>query len=138
MKPEKKAERLFTGWIIAITFLIFAQSGCVSPLAINRAVLAYDQSVTKAENELLLINLLRMRDEEPPHFTIMSSIAATFDFRVRGGLIGQALHEDFFGINLGGEAAENPTATIIPVQGEEFTKRVLLPLDHARFEFLAH
>jgi len=138
VKPEKKIDRLFTGWIIVITFLIYAQSGCVSPLAINRAVLAYDQSVTKAENELLLINLLRMRDEEPPHFSIMSSIAATFDFRVRGGLIGQALHDDFFGVNLGSEAAENPTATIIPVQGEEFTRRVLLPLDHARFEFLAH
>lgn len=138
VKPEEKADRLFAGWIIAIALLVYTQSGCVSPLAINRAVLAYDQSVTKAENEMLLINLLRMRDEEPPHFTIMSSIAATFDFRVRGGLIGQALHEDFFGINLGGEAAENPTATIIPVQGEEFTRRVLLPLDHARFEFLAH
>ena len=138
VKPEKKVERLFAGWIIVIIFLIYAQSGCVSPLAINRAVLAYDQSVIKAENELLLINLLRMRDEEPPHSTIMSSIAATFDFRVRGGLIGQGLSEDLFGINLGSEAAENPTATIIPVQGEEFTRRVLLPLDHARFEFLAH
>ena len=94
VKPEEKADRLFAGWIIAIALLVYTQSGCVSPLAINRAVLAYDQSVTKAENELLLINLLRMRDEEPPHFTIMSSIAATFDFRVRGGLIGQALHED--------------------------------------------
>jgi len=138
VKPEKQIDRLFAGWISVITFLICAQSGCVSPLAINRAVLAYDQSVTKAENELLLINLLRLRDEEPPHFTIMSSIAATFDFRVRGGLIGQALHEDLFGINVGSEAAENPTATIIPVQGEEFTRRVLLPLDHPRFEFLAH
>lgn len=138
MKAGEKIDRLFAGWVIVITFLIYAQSGCVSPLAINRAVLAYDQSVTKAENELLIINLLRMRDEEPPHFTIMSSIAATFDFRVRGGLIGQALHEDFFGINVGNEAAENPTATIIPVQEEEFTRRVLLPLDHARFEFLAH
>jgi hypothetical protein len=101
-------------------------------------MVAYDQNVIKAENELLLINLLRMRDEEPPHFTITSSIAATFDFRVTGGLIGQGLQGDFFNLRLGSEAAENPTATMIPVQGEEFTRRVLLPLDHSKFEFLSH
>ena len=122
----------------AVMILGCVLPGCVSPLAINRAMIAYDQSVIKAENELLLINLLRMRDEEPPHFTIMSSIAATFDFRVTGGLIGQVLNNDFFGINLGSQVAENPTATMIPVQGEDFTKRVLLPLDHSRFEFLSH
>lgn len=113
-------------------------SGCVSPIAINRAMVAYDQSVMKAEKELLLINLLRMRDEESPHFTITSSIAATFDFRVSGTLSGEVFHNDLLGLHLGSEVAENPTATMIPVQGEEFTRRVLLPLDHSRFEFLSH
>lgn len=113
-------------------------SGCVSPIAINRAMVAYDQSVMKAEKELLLINLLRMRDEESPHFTITSSIAATFDFRVSGALSGEVFHDDILGLHLGSEVAENPTATMIPVQGEEFTRRVLLPLDHSRFEFLSH
>ncbi|GBL38862.1 hypothetical protein EMGBD2_01200 [Nitrospirota bacterium] len=130
--------RPFASWCIVAMALIVALPGCVSPIAINRAIVAYDQSVIQAENELLLINLLRMRDEELPHFTITASIAATFDFRVTGGLIGQALHDNFFNFSLGGEAAENPTTTLIPVQGEEFTRRVLLPLDHARFEFLAH
>lgn len=130
--------RSFASWFIVVMILIVALPGCVSPIAINRAIVAYDQSVIQAENELLLINLLRMRDEEMPHFTITSSIAATFDFRVTGGLIGQALQGDFFNFHLGGEASENPTATMIPVQGEEFTRRVLLPLDHSKFEFLSH
>ena len=130
--------RSCASWCTVIMTLIVALPGCVSPIAINRAIVAYDQSVIQAENELLLINLLRMRDEELPHFTITASIAATFDFRVTGGLIGQALHDHFFNVSLGGAAAENPTTTMIPVQGEEFTRRVLLPLDHAKFEFLAH
>lgn len=32
--------------------------------------------------------------------------------------------------------AENPTITIVPITGEEFTKRVLRPLDEDKFEFL--
>lgn len=126
---------LMLGALIGFCLLL---SGCVSPIAINRAMVAYDQSVMKAEKELLLINLLRMRDEESPHFTITSSIAATFDFRVSGALSGEVFHDDILGLHLGSEVAENPTATMIPVQGEEFTRRVLLPLDHSRFEFLSH
>lgn len=92
----------------------------------------------KAEQELLLINSLRSRDEEPLHFTIISSFGATFDFRVTGGLAGQVFHDDLLGLNLGSKVAENPTTAMIPVQGEKFTRRVLLPFDHSRFELLSH
>ena len=66
--------RSCASWCTVIMTLIVALPGCVSPIAINRAIVAYDQSVIQAENELLLINLLRMRDEELPHFTITASI----------------------------------------------------------------
>lgn len=130
---------------VLIAYLIFV-AGCVSPTAINTAMLSYDQAILKAENELLLLNILRARDEEPLHFTLTSSIAATFNFRVNGGLLGRFFstnpnasnNSDFMTLNLGAEASENPTATIVPVQGEEFTKRVLMPLDHLRFQFLTN
>ena len=48
MLSKQLESPLFAGWIIVITLLIFAQSGCVSPLAINRAVLAYDQRDRKS------------------------------------------------------------------------------------------
>ena len=132
----------------ALLLLVWAgvTTGCVSPTAINSAMLSYDQSILKSENELLLLNILRARDEEPLHFTVTSSIAATFNFRVNGGLVGRMLsanpgtanNSNFLTLNLGAEASENPTATIVPVQGEEFTKRVLMPLDHLRFQFLTN
>ena len=132
----------------ALLLLVWAgvTTGCLSPTAINTAMLSYDQSILKSENELLLLNILRARDEEPLHFTVTSSIAATFNFRVNGGLLGRLLstnpstanNSNFLTLNLGAEASENPTATIVPVQGEEFTKRVLMPLDHLRFQFLTN
>jgi len=118
-------------------------SGCLSPTAMHRAVLAYDHTVGQVEAEMLLLNIARGKQGQPVHFTAVSSVAATFDFRTNGG-IGTQLFENggpvfaknFYTLNVGASVAENPTITIVPVQGEEFTKRLLTPLDESKFEFL--
>lgn len=68
-------------------------------------------------------------------------MAATFDFRTRAGIsggIGPATDSSERAINLqySASVAENPTITIVPITGEEFTTRVLRPLDEDKFEFL--
>ena len=40
------------------------------------------------------------------------------------------------GLSVGVSAAENPTVTIVPIQGKQFTERVLTPLEDTAFEFL--
>jgi len=39
------------------------------------------------------------------------------------------------GLSVGVSAAENPTLTIVPIQGKQFTERVLTPLEDTTFEF---
>lgn len=115
-------------------------SGCASPVALHRAVLEYDWTVNRIETELLLLNIARMRYHEPIHFTVVSSIAATFDFRVNTGITGVLTENpglDSLSFTLGSSAAENPTVSIIPVQGEEFTKRLLTPISENTIQFLA-
>lgn len=115
-------------------------SGCVSPVAMHRAVLEYDWTVNRIETELLLLNIARTRYHEPIHFTAVSNIAATFDFRVNTGLAGLlagAPGADSLSLSLGSSAAENPTVTIIPIQGKEFTTRLLTPLAEETIFFLA-
>lgn len=115
-------------------------AGCLSPIAMHRAVLEYDRTVSYVEADLLL-NIARARYHRPVHFTAVSSVAATFDFRtsagIRGGL-GPATDSRERPINLEYSAsiAENPTITIVPITGEEFTRRVLRPFDEDKFEFL--
>lgn len=129
--------------------LLVCLTGCLSPIALHRAVVEYDRTVSRVDAELLLLNIARARHHHPLHFTAVSTVAATFDFRTTAGLTGgffDGLAEGvpfdvvkrFFRFNLGTEVAENPTVTIVPIQGEEFTKRVLAPLDEAKFEFLFH
>lgn len=36
---------------------------------------------------------------------------------------------------LGASVADNPTIGIVPIQGEEFARRILPPLDHMKFDF---
>jgi hypothetical protein len=113
-------------------------TGCLSPITLNRAVTAYDQAVTDAISKQLLINIARAHQHQPVHFTGVSNIAATFDFRVSAGATpaftgdaGRALMPVF-----GGSIAENPTISIVPIEGEEFTKRLLTPFQETKFILL--
>ena len=116
----------------------FALSGCVSPIALNRAVGAYDEAITSAASKQLLTNIARAHHHQPIHFTGVSNVAATFDFRFSagatpalGGLAGQTLMPIF-----GGSVAENPTISIVPIEGEEFTKRLLTPFQQGKLTLL--
>ncbi len=136
-------------WSFKLVFLClslacaFGVSGCLSPLATHRAVLEYDRTVSYVEADLLLLNIARARHHRPVHFTAVSSVAATFDFRtdagIRGG-IGHAVDPSEYpvGLEYGMSVAENPTITIVPIAGEEFTRRILQPLDEGKLKSLVY
>ncbi|MCX7184201.1 MAG: hypothetical protein NTW90_02990 [Nitrosospira sp.] len=117
---------------------LFVLSGCVSPMALNRAVIAYDEAVTDAGSQQLLINIVRAHHRQPIHFTGVSNIAATFNFQANagampalGGLAGATMMPVF-----GGSVSENPTISIVPIEGEEFTKRLLTPFPQSKLTLL--
>ncbi len=114
-------------------------SGCFSPKALEHVVIAYDESVTKSLVEQLLINIARAHHHKPVHFTAISSIAATFDYQYTmgatpplGGLDGGFRLSPIFGATI----AENPTFTISPIEGEDFTQRLLTPLREGKLTLL--
>ncbi|MDO9116740.1 MAG: hypothetical protein Q7U39_02185 [Nitrospira sp.] len=123
---------------LAGAFCSLTLSGCLSPITLNRAVTTYDEAVTDAVSKQLLINIARAHRHQPIHFTGVSNIAATFDFRVNAGATpaftggsGTTLMPIF-----GGSVAENPTISIVPIEGEEFTKRLLTPFQETKFTLL--
>lgn len=121
-------------------FILVVLSGCLSPMALNRAVIAYDEAVTGAVSQQLLINIVRAHHRQPIHFTGVSNIAATFSFQASagatpalGGLAGATMLPVF-----GGGVAESPTISIVPIEGEEFTKRLLAPFSQNKLTLLLH
>ncbi|MFO1290295.1 MAG: hypothetical protein U1E82_06700 [Nitrosomonas sp.] len=115
-------------WLICLICLV-TLTGCLSPIALNRAVIAYDDAVTDVVSQQLLINIVRAHHRQPIHFTGVSNIAATFTFQASagaapaaGGLAGSSILPIF-----GGSMAESPTISIVPIEGEDFTRRLLTP-----------
>lgn len=129
--------------IIALLFLVltFAVVGCTGPKLLHRSVLNYDETISILERKMLLINIARIHRNIPIHFTVTSSIAATFDYEKSAGFVGTIFERaagdvNKYALNFGMKLSENPTLGIVPMMGEEFTKRILSPLDERKFEFL--
>jgi hypothetical protein len=102
-------------------------------------VLGYDQVAKTLNEKLLLLNIARVFHYESVHFTTTSSIAATFDWTTTIGAVGQvnkSSQSNFLNFSLGGSSSENPTFSIVPVAGEDFTKRIVTPFEDRLFEFL--
>jgi hypothetical protein len=107
-------------------------SGCLGPVSLHQAVLGYDDTVSRLGREMLLVNIGRLRHGLPVHFTLATSIAATFDYQTNAAILGPFSD---VGLSVGVSAAENPTLTIVPIQGKQFTERVLTPFEDTKFEF---
>lgn len=129
---------LFSLRLLSCILILSILSGCISPMALNRAVLAYDDAVTDAVSQQLLINIVRAHHRQPIHFTGVSNIAATFTFHANagatpalGGLAGASMLPVF-----GGGVSESPTISIVPIEGEDFTKRLLTPFPQSKLTLL--
>ncbi|MFO0720618.1 MAG: hypothetical protein U0319_07805 [Nitrospira sp.] len=123
--------------LIGLTILMNL-AGCLSPPTLTRAVVSYDNAITDSISKQLLLNIARAHHHQPVHFTGVSNVAATFDFRINAGATptltgeaGKTLLPVF-----GGSVAENPTISIAPIDGEEFTRRLLTPFQETKFTLL--
>jgi len=127
---------------LLLIVLALAMVGCTGPKLLHKSVLNYDETISTLERKMLLINIARRHRNIPIHFTVTSSIAATFDYVKSAGFVGTLFERasddatSNFALNFGMSLSENPTLSIVPMQGNEFTERILSPLEEDKFEFL--
>jgi hypothetical protein len=127
--------------LIPLAAAMLTACSTVGPPVLERAVLGYDETDAQLSQQMVLLNIARWRAGESPHLTVTSSIAATFDWTARSGLGAQfedSSGTDFFNIDLGASASENPTFSILPVKGQDYIERVIEPLDEDAFYVIAH
>ena len=130
---------VLSAWFsLGIVSCLLLLSGCLSPITLTRAVIAYDDAITESQSKQMLVNIARAQHHQPIHFTGVSNVAATFHFRFTAGgtpaLAGLAGTQILPVII--GSVAENPTISIAPIEGEEFTKRLLTPFHEAKLTLL--
>lgn len=112
--------------------------GCATTVALDHAVVSYDNATKNSIEKQLLLNIARAHRSEPIHFTAISSIAATYKLSFSAGVVGAATGENgnllVPMVGLGVE--ENPTISIAPMEGEEFTQRLLTPFQEDKLTLL--
>jgi hypothetical protein len=122
----------------ALVVAIAGVGGCIGTVALDRAVMDYDTTTTESISKQLLLNIARAHYDQPMHFTAISSIAATYKFAFSAGT-GPAqagLSSHLIVPLISGSAEENPTISIAPMQGEEFTQRLLTPFQEQKLTLL--
>lgn len=123
---------------LAAGLAAFVLGGCTTTVGLDRAILAYDTTTTESIAKQLLLNIARARHNEPMHFTGVSSIAATYRVSFSAG-VGAAATGDNGNLlvpMIGAGIEENPTISIAPMEGEEFTQRLLNPFEEEKLALL--
>lgn len=130
---------LFRGSLrFLVTATVLLMSGCVSNVALDHAVIAYDTTTANSISKQLLLNIARARHNQPMHFTAISNIAAPYKFTINAGVSGAVTGDrgSLLVPLFGSSAEENPTVSISPMQGDEFTQRLLTPFQEHRLTLL--
>jgi hypothetical protein len=118
--------------LASASLALLALAGCntVGPPSVRRAPFEYNQALVGAENEQLLLNLVRLKYRDTPYFLKPTSLSTQYHLE---GSIGAGVDVTTDGAASGSSAAgftvsETPTVTWTPLQGEEFVTELLSPL----------
>jgi len=85
------------------------------------------RSHERLNDELLLLNVARVADDQSVHFTSTSSIAATSIGPRRSASAVRYIRkrlDQASTLQYWWSSSENPTFSIVPLSGEDFTKRI--------------
>ncbi len=123
--------------IVALAFLVITLSSCtttIGPRTIPRARADYNEAIVRSLDEQLLLNLVRLRYRDNPMFLEIGSVTAAY---LWSGGTNASSGVDSDGKTIGASAgvdlriSEAPTITYVPLQGEEFVRRLLSPVSPA-------
>lgn len=111
---------------------------CATTTRLDGIVLDYDRTTSDSMAKLLVLNIARAHQNLPMHFTGVSNIVATYRFSFSAGFGGAATGDiGWLPVpNVGGGSEENPTISIAPMQGDEFTQRMLTPFEESKLTLL--
>lgn len=129
----RKSSSAPTGLVLAalgLTALLITGCTSLGPTTVPEARFDYNRAVARSWDEQLLLNLVRLRYRDTPHFLELSSVVAQYSrsgsagiapILIEGGGNEATLGADF-------EVYERPTLTLTPLEGKELVQQLLKPL----------
>ncbi|MDO9710798.1 hypothetical protein [Paracraurococcus lichenis] len=108
--------------------------GCSLSSVIGTHSIDYNHSLEVATDTLLVLNILRARDNAPLHFSTIGAIHGAFSLSAGIGYDLTAVNN---GVQPAGLVASNPSFDIGPLDRQEFARGLLRPIDPALFRLLS-
>ena len=138
-KPPAVAPRLRRSVRGALLALALASLGCsqIGPATIASGRFDYNEAIVRSFDDQMLLNLVRLRYQDSILFLDLTSVVASYtreatvgaSSSVRGDAPNTATPATLsLGASGGVTWSESPTISYAPLQGEDFAKRLLAPI----------
>jgi len=108
--------------------------------AVHRSRMDYNIAIAQTNSEQLLLNLVRLKYRDTPFFMETASISTSFSFGAGLEFSASLLPSvaDSYEISPSIGYSEMPTITYMPLQGDQFVKSMMTPLDISILALLYH
>lgn len=129
------------GTYTLVISLCLALTACNSfgPDSLRHTHPLYNEALAQSMNEQILLNLVRQHYNDPTYFLDVINIASTMKFTFSGSAGGSSLGQTSMGaVGSAGEYYTQPTISFAPLQGEEFVKSLLEPIELDKLYHLMH
>lgn len=131
------AARATVGWRVVLAVLaclLLPGCGILGPRTVSRDQFNYTAAVSDSWKKQMLLNLVKIRYNDPPVFLEVSSIISQYSLEtsLNAGVSWDALLPgDSESLGAAGRYTDRPTITYSPVRGEEFARSLATPIPPA-------
>jgi hypothetical protein len=139
---EVETMRILISCILATLILTLVIGGChqAGPASVEIGRASYNIAIQQTNSEQLLLNFVRLRYRDTPYFMEVASVSTSFDFNA-SALASTSLPESegkIYSFGAGVGYTERPTITYTPLQGDQFVRQLMSPVDLDTILLLYH
>lgn len=117
--------------VVAVNAICCVLAGCTTVGETKKGAVGFNRVFSDARNEVLLLNVLRARYNEPLQFSTISTVTGSMrpDFKLTGGLDNLILGAANAFKPAGEVDLLHPSVTIGPLESKEFRQGMMKPID---------
>jgi len=122
-------------YLLGLILLLLTGCSGIAENTFKKSSLGFNEALQHTKSQQMLLNLVRLRYDEPPVFLEVTSISTQYAFTgslSSGATLKKDSSANSYSVGMGFEYSEKPTFTFVPLQGEKFARRLLspIPIDH--------
>jgi hypothetical protein len=96
-------------------------AGCFGPPTMRYDIQEYNKQTIASEQKMLLFNLGRLSQYQPPHFTMLATVSQSRTFTGTSGF--SWANPATWSVPFMATGTESPTIQFVPIQGQDFANR---------------